>query len=211
MTDAPPDPAIAFAGLILDLDGTLADTMPSHYIAWCKALEPYELTYPEDLFYQWGGKPDTRIAEDLATDQGVEIDVVKVAEAKRRAYFDLGPEHVKPLPRTLALAEACRGVVPMAIATGGRRNIALSILDTLGLRDWFDAVVTADDVTEHKPAPETYINAAEAIGVPASRCLAVEDTEIGMAAARAAGCTVVHVEDLPEDPAELLLADSVQG
>lgn len=211
MTDAPPDPAIAFAGLILDLDGTLADTMPSHYIAWCKALEPYELTYPEDLFYQWGGKPDTRIAEDLATDQGVEIDVVKVAEAKRRAYFDLGPEHVKPLPRTLALAEACRGVVPMAIATGGRRNIALSILDTLGLRDWFDAVVTADDVTEHKPAPETYSNAAEAIGVPASRCLAVEDTEIGMAAARAAGCTVVHVEDLPEDPAELLLADSVQG
>ncbi|MFW6336124.1 MAG: HAD family hydrolase, partial [Phycisphaeraceae bacterium] len=143
MTDAPSDPAIAFAGLILDLDGTLADTMPSHYIAWCKALEPFGLTYPESLFYQWGGKPDTRIAEDLAADQGVKIDVVKVAEAKRRAYLDLGPEHVKPLPRTLALAEACRGVVPMAIATGGRKNIALSILDTLALCDWFDAVVTA--------------------------------------------------------------------
>ena len=180
--------------------------MPSHYVAWCRALEPYGLEYPEDLFYQWGGKPDTRIAEDLAGDQGVEVDVLKVAEAKRRAYLELGPEHVKPLPRTLALAEACRGAVPMAIATGGRRNIALSILDTLGLRDWFDAVVTADDVTEHKPAPETYAKAAEAIGVPASRCLAVEDTEIGMAAARAAGCTVVHVDELPEDPAELLRA-----
>ena len=211
MPDPTPDPAIAFAGLILDLDGTLADTMPSHYIAWCRALEPYHLEYPEDLFYQWGGKPDTRIAEDLAAKQGVVVDVLKIAEAKRRAYFELGPEHVKPLPRTLALAEACRDVIPMAIATGGRRNIAFSILDTLGLRDWFDAVVTADDVTEHKPAPETYTKAAEAIGVPASRCLAVEDTEIGLSAARAAGCTIVHVEDVPRDPWELLQGNAIRS
>ena len=132
MPDPSTPPTIAFAGLILDLDGTLADTMPSHYVAWCRAIEPYGLEYPEDLFYQWGGKPDTRIAEDLAAKQGVEVDVLKIAEAKRRAYFELGPEHVKPLPRTLALAAACRGAIPMAIATGGRHNIASSILHTLG-------------------------------------------------------------------------------
>lgn len=211
MTNTPPDPAIAFAGLILDLDGTLADTMPSHYIAWCRALAPYGLTYPEDLFYQWGGKPDTRIVEDLAADQGATVDAEEIAEAKRQAYLDLGPAHVRALPRTLALAEACLGVIPMAIATGGRRNVASSILDTLKLRDWFEAVITADDVTEHKPAAETYAKAAEAIRVPADRCLAVEDTEIGMAAARAAGCTVLHVEALPDTPTELLAADLRQG
>ena len=66
-------------------------------------------------------------------------------------------------------------------------------------------------MTEHKPAPETYTKAAEAIAVPPGRCLAVEDTQIGMTAARDAGCTVVHVDDLPDDPAALLAAGAARG
>lgn len=207
-TDAPtsgPAPRVpAFRGLLLDLDGTLADTMPSHYIAWCRALEPFGLTYDEQLFYDWGGRPDTKIAEDLAREQGVNVEPLVVAEAKRAAYMDLGPAHVRAIPATKALAEACRGVVPIAIATGGRRDVARAIVDTLGISDWFDAMVTADDVTEHKPAPETYLKAARAIGIDPGRCLAVEDTKTGLTAARAAGCTVIHVDDLPADPRKLL-------
>ena len=204
MTDAPP----AFDGLILDLDGTLADTMPSHYVAWRRALEPHGITYEEPLFYEWGGKPDRKIAADLAAAQGRSIDVGAVAEAKRRAYLELGPDHVVALPATRRLAEACREVIPMAIATGGRRNIAEQILSTLGMLEWFDAVVTADDVTEHKPAPETYVRAAEAIGVLPHRCLAVEDTALGMQAADDAGCTVIHVDHLPNDPWPLLWGEA---
>jgi len=193
-----------FLGLLLDLDGTLADTMPSHYLAWCRILSRYNLHFDEKLFYEWGGRPDILIVRDLASQQGVAIDPVEAAEAKRAAYMDLGPDHIKPIAATRALAEACRGVVPMAIATGGRRNIATAILDALGLTDWFDALVTADDVTQHKPAPETYLKAAAALGLDPVRCLAVEDTETGLAAARGAGCTVIHVDDLPADPHDVL-------
>jgi len=185
-----------FQGLILDLDGTLADTMPSHYVAWCEALAEHGLVFDEDLFYSWGGKPDLSIVHELSEAQGIAVDVREVAIAKQVKYLAMGPSHVKPVPQTLRLAERCRGVKPMAIATGGRRKIAQPILEALNMMDWFDAIVTADDVQNHKPDPETFAKAAEAIGVPASQCLAVEDAEMGLRAARAAGCQVIHVDDL---------------
>jgi len=90
-------------------------------------------------------------------------------------------------------ARALRGKMPMAIATGGTRLVIEKTLHALGISDWFDEVVTADDVSDGKPAPDIYIYAAKLLGVPAHKCLAVEDAPPGILAAQRAGMQVVSV------------------
>jgi HAD superfamily hydrolase (TIGR01509 family) len=84
----------------------------------------------------------------------------------------------------------------MAVATGSPRWVAEKILKALEIRDWFGAVVGAEDVPHPKPAPDTYLRAAEQIGVDPKRCHAFEDTALGMEAARRAGMKVIDIHTL---------------
>jgi HAD superfamily hydrolase (TIGR01509 family) len=84
----------------------------------------------------------------------------------------------------------------MAVATGSPKWMAEKLLKNLGMRDWFGAVVSADDVEAPKPAPETYLRAAELIGVDPKCCHAFEDTELGMQSARNAGMEVININTL---------------
>ena len=81
----------------------------------------------------------------------------------------------------------------MAVATGSRRRSVTQTLNSIQAFDWFDALVTADDVQRHKPHPETYLKAADALGVSPEECLAFEDAPPGIESARAAGMEVVDV------------------
>ena len=84
----------------------------------------------------------------------------------------------------------------MAVATGGRTQFIQPLLKSLGVMDWFDALVTSDDVENPKPAPDTFLKAAALMGVPAEECRAYEDTDLGMEAIRAAGMEAVDVRTL---------------
>jgi HAD superfamily hydrolase (TIGR01509 family) len=86
--------------------------------------------------------------------------------------------------------------MPLAVATGSLKWVAEKILKTLGIREWFTAVVGADDIVHPKPAPDTYLKAAELIGVDPTRCHAFEDTELGIQAARNAGMDVIDINIL---------------
>jgi HAD superfamily hydrolase (TIGR01509 family) len=71
------------------------------------------------------------------------------------------------------------------------RRQAETVLRAIGIRHWFDAIITAEDVDRPKPAPDPFLKAAWALGVEPGRCVAYEDTEAGLASARAAGMVVV--------------------
>lgn len=185
-----------FDALIFDMDGTLADTMPAHYVAWTKLVSRYGLAFPEDKFYSLGGVPTQKIVELLADEQGVTgLDSQAMAEEKE-AIFVEHMDGVQPIEPVVAVARAHHGVLPMAVATGGYRRMAEPMLKLIGVRDWFGAVVTADDVTQHKPEPETYLKAADALGVDPKRCQAYEDTDLGLDAVRAAGMSAVDVREM---------------
>ena len=96
-----------------------------------------------------------------------------------------------------SIARAAQGNVPMAVATGGRTKYIRPLLEGLEILDWFGAVVTADDVENHKPAPDTFLRAAALLGVPVEECRAYEDTDIGMKALLAAGMEAVDVRQIP--------------
>ncbi|HTA29345.1 MAG TPA: HAD-IA family hydrolase, partial [Candidatus Cybelea sp.] len=88
------------------------------------------------------------------------------------------------------------GKIPMAVASGGTQSIIEQVLEHLGIRKMFAAVVTSEDVVNQKPAPDIFLEAARRIGVAPQFCRAYEDTDLGMQAIRAAGMEAVDVREL---------------
>ena len=184
-----------YDGLIFDMDGTLADTMPTHFEAWSRSMAEHGLVLSEERFYALGGVPASEIIELLAKEQGKQVDAVAIADAKEDLFLELLVD-VQPVVPVKAIAEFHREHIPMAIATGSPKWVAEKILKALGIRDWFDAVVGAECVSHSKPAPDTYLRAAELIGVAPERCHAFEDTKLGVEAAKNAGMVVVDIHTL---------------
>jgi HAD superfamily hydrolase (TIGR01509 family) len=183
---------------IFDLDGTLADTMPSHYVAWTRIAARHGLSFPEARFYALGGVPTAKIAAMLVAEAGLSLDPGAIALEKEQAYYDgltgsVGVEAIEPV---LALARQHRSEGPLAVASGGVRRIVMRTLEALGIAEWFAAVVAAEDTTRHKPEPDVFLEAARRLDADPASCTVYEDTDIGLEAARRAGMRGVDVRPL---------------
>jgi HAD superfamily hydrolase (TIGR01509 family) len=188
-------PPAGTAGLIFDCDGTLADTMPAHYKAWTAMLGRFGIPFPEPRFYAMGGMPTAQIIRVLAADAGVAVDDVDAMVFEKEQGFLTHLDAVTPIEPVLAVARAHRGRMPIAVASGGYRDTITRTLDRLAIRDWFDAMVTAEDTARHKPEPDVFLEAARRLGVPPAACAVFEDTDIGLEAARRAGMHRVDVRE----------------
>lgn len=187
-------PTSGFDAVIIDCDGTLVDSMPAHFEAWCEALALHGAggVFREDVFFAMGGRPTRDIVEELNSEYNLRLDPSAVALAKREAFLKR-LKSVELIDEVANFAKNLRGKLPMAIATGGTRMVIEKTLKSVGTSDWFDEVVTADDVTEGKPSPEIFLKAAKMLGVHPSRCLALEDAPAGILAAQRAGMQVIAI------------------
>ena len=182
----------AFRAYLFDCDGTIADSMPLHYIAWKKALGESGCEFDEELFYTWGGKPVHEIISTLNQMQGLNMPVDAVAERKESLYFAQLP-NLKAVPEVLEIVLAEHGRIPMAVVSGSSRESVLKSLSTLGLLDKFSTIVGAEDYEKSKPAPDAFLVAAARLGIAPEDCLVFEDTALGIQAATAAGMASVRV------------------
>jgi HAD superfamily hydrolase (TIGR01509 family) len=187
-----PIPAGDFRAYLFDCDGTVADSMPLHYVAWTKALAEWNCPFDEDLFYAWGGKPPVEIISTLNKMHGLNMPAAIVAEHKENFYFELLPA-LKPVPEVVEIIHAGQGLLPFAVVSGSTRESIVKSLTTLNLLDRFDLLVGAEDYMRSKPAPDAYLIAAQRLGIDAKHCLVFEDTGIGIQAATAAGMASVRV------------------
>jgi HAD superfamily hydrolase (TIGR01509 family) len=185
-------PAGAFRAYLFDCDGTIADSMPLHYIAWKTVLAEWNCDYAEELFYSWGGKPVRNIIADLNKIHGLDMPVDAVATKKEAVYLEQLPQ-LKPIPEVLEHIEAEHGRIPFAVVSGSRRSSVVGSLTAIGLLDKFETIVAAEDYTRGKPAPDGFLLAAERLGAAPADCLVFEDTDLGIAAATAAGMASVKV------------------
>lgn len=187
-------PTTGFDAVIFDCDGTLVDSMPAHFDAWCEALALYGAggVFKEDVFFAMGGRPTMDIVVELNDEYDLKLDPAAVAFAKREAFLKRLAT-VTLIEEVAAFAESLRGKLPMAIATGGTRMVIEKTLKIVGISDWFDEVVTADDVTEGKPAPDIFLKAAKLLGVDPAKCLVLEDAPAGIVAAQRAGMQVIAI------------------
>ena len=185
-------PTGSFRAYLFDCDGTIADSMPLHYIAWKKALAEWNCEYDEALFYSWGGKPVRKIIADLNQIHGLNMPIEAVAERKEAFYLEQLPQ-LKAIPEVLEHIEAQHSHIPFAVVSGSRRTSVVGSLTALNLLDKFDTIVAAEDYKNGKPAPDAFLLAAARIGVAPKDCLVFEDTELGIQAATAAGMASVMV------------------
>jgi len=179
--------------VIFDLDGVLVDSESLAWDAWRAVLSPFAIevttidiaaitgrTFADSYaHFAPRGLPDRAQVGDL-------LDV----EIERRLESSL-----LPFEDAFDVVEVLhdRGV-PLAVATSSSRARLDISLDTAGLGDWFGATAAGDEVQRGKPAPDVYLLAAERLAVDPTTCIAVDDTQVGIDAARAAGMFVVGVQ-----------------
>jgi len=185
-------PEGSFGAYLFDCDGTIADSMPLHYLAWKKALGEWSCDFDEQFFYAWGGMPVAEIISTLNHRQGLNMPVEAVSRRKENLYFELLPR-LKAVPEVLEHIDAEYGRIPFAVVSGSTRESVTASLESLNLLDRFDTLVCAGDYKNSKPDPEGFLLAASRLGVESARCLVFEDTEMGIQAATAAGMASVKV------------------
>jgi beta-phosphoglucomutase family hydrolase len=185
-------PAGSFRAYLFDCDGTIADSMPLHYIAWKRALKEWNCDFDEKLFYSWGGKPVRKIVAELNQIHGLNMPVEALAAQKESYYHEQLPQ-LKAIPEVLEHIHAQHGLIPFAVVSGSRRDSVIGSLTSLNLLDKFETLVCAEDYKNGKPAPDGFLLAATRLGVPPQDCLVFEDTQLGIEAATAAGMASVLV------------------
>ncbi len=185
----PPGP---FQAYLFDCDGTIADSMPLHYVAWKTALAEWNCEFTEDLFYALGGMSVAEIIATLNQERGLKMPIEKVAKRKEQLYYDNLPQ-LKAVPEVLEHIEASYGQIPFAVVSGSTRDSVTASLGALNLLDRFDALVCAGDYQKSKPDPEPFLLAAEKLGTPPEACLVFEDSDMGIQAATAAGMASVKI------------------
>jgi HAD superfamily hydrolase (TIGR01509 family) len=185
-------PEGSFKAYLFDCDGTIADSMPLHYLAWKKALGEWNCEFEEHLIYAWGGMPVAEIISMLNQKHGLAMPVEIVARRKEALYFELLPQ-LKAVPEVLEHIEAEHGRTPFAVVSGSTRESVTASLVSLNLLDRFETMVCAGEYTKSKPDPEAFLLAAMKLGVVPEACLVFEDTEMGIQAATAAGMASVKV------------------
>jgi HAD superfamily hydrolase (TIGR01509 family) len=134
------------------------------------------------------------MGERFGFDVDHERDAIEVVDR-----FIAGVGELSLKPGAAALLDAARGATPLALASSSPRRLIDAVVDRFDLRPRLGAIVSGEDVANPKPAPDIFLRAAAALGVPADRCAVLEDSPAGVAAGRAAGAIVVAV---PEGPPE---------
>jgi HAD superfamily hydrolase (TIGR01509 family) len=183
--------------VIFDFDGVLADTERLHLLALQQAFAARGWTMTDaDYFAHYLGYDDRGIVAAFSAAGGIQItprDAVAVLADKKRVYGELLAAGRVLFPGARACIQRLAEVFPLAIASGSLRGEIEHILAANRLRDAFTAVVGADDVREGKPAPDSYLSAAAALGVHPAHALAIEDSPWGLQSARSAGLVTIGV------------------
>lgn len=180
---------------LFDMDGTMMDNMQYHLKAWEKIVsEEGSKLKSDDVFKQLYGK-NTEILSRILTKKKYTPETLKeIATKKDSLYRQLYSPHIKLIQGLREfLADAKHQDVLLAIASGTANKNVDFALDKLQIRDYFDAIISGTDVKTSKPDPETFLKAAEQLGVSPSDCIVFEDVPKGVEAAQLAGMKAIVV------------------
>jgi HAD superfamily hydrolase (TIGR01509 family) len=188
--------------IIFDFDGVIADSEPLHLAAFQQALEPEGIILTTEAYYaDYLGYDDYDAIVAALREAGrppTEESVQALMAAKAEHFLALVREGVRILPGVPVFVREAATRVPLAVASGALRREIELILAYAGLRKAFDAIVSAEDVSEGKPAPESFLLALERLqervpNLTPGDCLVIEDSRAGIEAARRAGMRCLAV------------------
>lgn len=182
-----------YTAAIFDFDGTLVDTMPLHFEAYRRVLAEVDIELtPVEFFSNIGGNARETIPKLLAGRPCL-VPPAELHARKKQLVNRLFAEAEIPVLETARLLDVFYGRLPMALASSGSRPGIEIILRRFGWDRYFGAVVTGEDASRGKPAPDLFLLAAEKLHVEPTSCIVFEDTDAGVEAARNAGMQVFDV------------------
>lgn len=182
------------AAVVFDWDGVLVDSGRNYYRAYEMVFEELGITTTAREIYLREGQPTPQLIASLCAERGITISDAKVKElAQRRREYDVALGQRTYFPGIWDLVSRLRSAgCKLAMVTGSSQK-SVDVILLPHQRRYFDAVVTADDVTRPKPDPQPFLLAAQIMGVEPLRCAVVENAPYGVRAARAAGCRVIGI------------------
>ena len=184
--------------LLFDCDGTLVDTMALHRIVWHQIFGRYGFEITDEWWEEYANVSLGPFVRAVIPDADDALAMQLLDEGN--GLFLEALHLLEPIEHVVAIAREYHGQLPMAVVTGGFREVVVPSLDVVGVTDLFEHVVTADDVVDSKPAPDLYLRALELLGVSPDEVVVYEDSEIGMESARAAGiATVLDIRIVASD------------
>lgn len=179
-------------GLIFDLDGTLIDSMGIHWNAWHDVCLALGTEVERDFFNTLIGGSVEEIARIFVQHYNMDCDPQIIVDNKKKMVA----ERIKDAPEIKPVCDVVRmnyGKLPMTVGTGSDMARAKLMLDNAGLTRYFVGIVSADDVANCKPAPDTFLRCAEIMGINPEDCEVFEDGAPGLQAARTAGMIATDV------------------
>ncbi len=178
--------------LIFDLDGTLSNSLPVHMATWNMIGEVYGFKFDPQIMLEMTGRATIEFADRIVEQYNLSADPKEIVKLKQESFRD-SAHLLEPVDEIIAIVKEYHGKLPMAVGTGASRKSTDVQLNKLEIARYFDAIVTADDVSRHKPNPDTFLKCAELMGVDPEKCQVFEDGDLGIEAAKKAGMLVTDV------------------
>jgi HAD superfamily hydrolase (TIGR01509 family) len=200
---------VKIAAIVFDMDGVLIDAREWHYEALNRALGLFGYTISRmDHLTTFDGLPTRKKLEMLSLDRGLPRGLHKFLNELKQAYTtELIHLRCKPtFTHEYALSKLKGTGYRLAVASNSVRATVELMMEKSHLRQYLDALVSNQDVTNAKPDPEMYLTAAAKLGVTPAECLVVEDNPNGIKAAEAAGCPVMVVHGVEDVTLAAILA-----
>jgi len=194
--------------VIFDLDGVIVDTEPIWFETYSRVCHSYGVTFTEELDKLVKGR--TNAYRQLTAVLGIPEKHAEFAEKSRKIYRSLFDRKAKLMPGAVALLKELKKNYSIAIATSANADrLEFNLEKFPRLRPLLSATVSANEVKNGKPAPDTFLLAAKKLSLEPRDCLVIEDAESGLEAAKSAGMKVIGLNPGHVTPQDLSKADRV--
>ncbi|SHE93677.1 Haloacid dehalogenase superfamily, subfamily IA, variant 2 with 3rd motif like haloacid dehalogenase/haloacid dehalogenase superfamily, subfamily IA, variant 3 with third motif having DD or ED/haloacid dehalogenase superfamily, subfamily IA, variant 1 with third motif having Dx(3-4)D or Dx(3-4)E/beta-phosphoglucomutase family hydrolase [Seinonella peptonophila] len=188
--------------VIFDLDGTLIDSEPVHYLAEKELLQAYGIDgFTMEMKKPYIGKSTESIMEALKEKYHLDASLESLVAEKIKRYLYLAYRNMDVYPEMRTFLQQLKNSnIPLAIASGSSRSIIEEILKITELQPYFSVVVSAEEVAAGKPAPDVFLKAANDLSINPERCVVLEDSQYGVEAAKRAKMYAIAIPYLSEPP-----------
>jgi len=190
-----------FQAFLYDCDGTLVDSMLPHKEAWAHEIQKHAPQITTETIFalidELAGMPGTKTIEVLNARYEIHLDPQELSHAKEKNFFENYLDRVTAIPHVVEdlKAHAAKGA-KIGVVSGGRKRVVSRMLETVGIASLVNVIICAEDVKVGKPHPESFLMAAQKLDVPPSACLVLEDAQLGVEAAIAAGMKWIRIDQV---------------
>lgn len=179
-------------GIIFDLDGVLVDSEPVHFLAYKQSFEKYGIDLSKENYLRFGvSRGDRFLVEKISQKYKKKIDLEEIRKLKKEYFGKKIGTNLRLREGILETISLLSNKCKLAIASSSRRETIERVLRQFEMRKYFKAIVGGDEVESVKPEPDIYLRVLDLLSFSSEQCIAVEDSQTGLRAAKGAGLRCV--------------------